>query len=465
MTDGAVQTLRSVNPARPDEIVAEVAVLSTNETDSVLDRSRGAAKEWAAAGPRRVAALGSFAAALEQREDSLADLIMREVGKPLAEARGEVARAASILRYFAQRALDPEAVTYPSPDGASELVARRTPLGTVLLVCPWNFPLAIPIWKAAPALAFGNSVLLKPAGPAIGVASVIAECATESLPSGVLEVTFVRGCDLGPLLDDERVDGVSFTGSTEVGHDLIARSAGRGVPVQAEMGGHNAAVVLDDADVARAADAIVAGATGYAGQKCTATRRVVTVPDVHQSLIEAICSRWGELGVGDPAKDSNQVGPLIDARAVEDFEAAVTAGLDQGGTLLARTEVSAGDGHFVSPVFIGLDDPQATVNQEETFGPLLTVLAAADTADAVRIANSTRFGLVAAVHGRDLNRAATVAKELDCGMQRVNTPTTGVDFYAPFGGAGVSSYGPREQGEAAREFFTEWRTITVAPVE
>jgi aldehyde dehydrogenase (NAD+) len=457
-------SLMSFEPANPSRVVAELPAISSADADSLVGRCGSAAPAWAANGFARSAALGSFADALEKRTDDLGDLIAREVGKPIGEARAEVGRAAAILRFYAQQALAPDAVAFPSPDGSSRVSARRVPLGTVLLVCPWNFPLAIPIWKAAPALAYGNTVLLKPAGAAIGVGAAIAEAASEALPDGVLEVLNVRGRDLGSLLDDARIAGVSFTGSTQVGMSLIERVAARSGHVQAEMGGHNAAIVLDDADVDRAADAIVAGATGYAGQKCTATRRVVTLPVIHDALVEALKVRWEALRVGDPLEPGVTVGPLIDEDAVDEYETALAGALDDGGELLEKTAPSRFfQGHFVSPALMALDDPDATANQEETFGPLLTVIRARDIDHAVEIANGTRYGLTGAVHGRDLDRATAVAQRLDTGMQRVNATTTGVDFYAPFGGTGASSYGPREQGEAAREFYTEWRTLMVTP--
>jgi acyl-CoA reductase-like NAD-dependent aldehyde dehydrogenase len=461
----ADQTLLvSVEPAHPDRVVAAVAPTSPGELESALEEARAARAAWAASGPARSAALSALADELGARAPGLADLIAREVGKPIGEARGEVARAQGILRYYAQQALDADGLVFPSPDGVSTLSARRAPLGTVLLVCPWNFPLAIPIWKAAPALAYGNTVLLKPAGPAIGVAAELADCARAALPEGVLEVLFLRGRDLGAALDDPRVSGVSFTGSTSVGLGLVERLARRGAPVQAEMGGHNAAIVLEDADLAHAADLIVAGAATFAGQKCTATRRVVAVAAVRDRLVEQLRRRWSALAIGDPLDEGVAVGPVIDGAAVAEVDAAVAGAVAAGGEVLARGEVGEHGGWFAAPALIALDDPAAEANQVETFGPVLTVLGVAGAEEAVEVANATPYGLVGAVHGSDLGRAAAVAERLHCGMRRVNLATTGVDFYAPFGGAGASSYGPREQGQAAREFFTEWHTLTVAPV-
>jgi aldehyde dehydrogenase (NAD+) len=464
LVDTPLGTLISTNPAAPGQTVATVRLATPEDLASAVERASAAQAGWGRSGSARSAALTAFADALAARTEELVELIVAEVGKPVAEARGEVARALAIIRYYAQQALAPEGLVFPSPDGVSALSARREPLGTVLVVAPWNFPLAIPIWKAAPALAYGNVVLLKPAAAAVGVAAAIADCAAAALPDDVLAVTLVRGADLGDLLDDPQIAAVTFTGSTQVGSALIERLARRGAPIQAEMGGQNPAIVLSDADLDRAAEAIVSGAAAFAGQKCTATRRVIAVADIRDALVERLRERWSALRVGDPRDPEVTVGPVIDAAARDEVRQASTAALAEGGELLATAPVPESDGHYVAPALVALDDPRAPANQEETFGPLLTVLRARDTERALELANATPFGLVGAVHGRDLGRATAVATNLRCGMQRVNAPTSGVDFYAPFGGTGASSYGPREQGEAAREFFTSWRTLTVTPV-
>jgi aldehyde dehydrogenase (NAD+) len=230
------------------------------------------------------------------------------------------------------------------------------------------------------------------------------------------------------------------------------------------MGGHNAAIVLEDADLDHAAKLLVSGATAFAGQKCTATRRVVALGGIHDALVERLQHHWSQIRVGDPLDESITSGPVIDAAAVDDVERSLAGALSAGGELLARAPLPHSQGHYVAPALVALDDPQADANQQETFGPLLTLLRAEDPDHAVELANATAFGLVGAVHGRDIDAAARLATRLECGMVRVNASTTGVDLYAPFGGTGASSYGPSEQGKAAREFFTEWRTTVIAPV-
>jgi aldehyde dehydrogenase (NAD+) len=454
-------TLRSFDPSHPDRVVAEAEEPSADALEATLAAALRAQAEWSADAPGRSAALGAFAEAIAAREAELTEGMVREVGKPVSESRAEVARAVAILRYYAQVALDPEGELFPGSAPQASVVVRRRPLGVVLAINPWNFPLAIPIWKAAPALAYGNAVVAKPAGPAIGLGRMIAAAAAESLPAGVLAVAFLSGSRAGELLDDPRIAGVTFTGSTEVGLEVAARMAARGAPAQAEMGGQNPAIVLDDADPAAAAERIVAGAMSYSGQKCSATRRAIAVGAIADPFTAELAARVEALAVGDPAREDTVVGPLIDAAAVEAFEARVAGALERGAQRVAVADRPQGPGHFVAPTLLALDDPEDEVNQEETFGPLLTLIRVADEESALAVANSTRFGLVGAVHGRDIDRAAALAARLDCGLQRVNAPTPGVDYYVPFGGEGLSGVGPREQGRAAREFFTSSRTLTV----
>jgi aldehyde dehydrogenase (NAD+) len=454
-------TITSIDPARPGEVVASAEPPDAGEVSAAVGTAVGAQRRLARSAPDRAAALHAFADAIAARE-GLAELITREVGKPIVEARGEVARAVAILRYYAQAAFDPVGEIYPGSAPGARVLVRREPLGVVLAICPWNFPLAIPLWKAAPALAYGNSVILKPAASAIGVAAEIAAVAGSVLPDGVLTVLNIPGADLGGLLDDERIAAATFTGSTATGLSVAERLARRGAPAQAEMGGQNPAIVLADADPAAAAELVVAGAMPFAGQKCTATRRVIAVDAIADRLEEELAAAVAGLPVGDPAAAETLVGPLIDAAAAERFEGRVSGALERGARPLAAAQPPAGGaGFFVPPTLLATEDPGDEVNREETFGPLLTLIRVPDPAAAVSVANATSYGLVGAVHGADVAAATAVAERLGCGLIRVNAATPGVDYYAPFGGEKRSSFGPREQGRAAREFFTTTRTVTV----
>ena len=455
-----MSVITSIDPARPDEVVASAEPPDADQVSAVV-AAAAAQRRWSGSAPERAAALHGFADALAAHE-GLAELITREVGKPIVEARGEVARAVAILRYYAQVAFDPVGEIYPGSVPGASVSVRREPLGVVLAICPWNFPLAIPLWKAAPALAYGNSVIVKPAAAAIGVAAEIAAVAADVLPAGALAVLNVPGAGLGPLLDDERIAAATFTGSTATGLSVAERLARRGAPAQAEMGGQNPAIVLADADPAAAAEKIVAGAMHYAGQKCTATRRVIALDAVADRLEEQLAAAVAALPVGDPTAPETLVGPLIDGAAVDQFEERVGGALARGARSLATAQPPAGGaGFFVAPTLLATDDPGDEVNREETFGPLLTLIRVADADAAVSVANATSYGLVGAVHGTDVALAAALAGRLECGLVRVNAATPGVDYYAPFGGEKRSSFGPREQGRAAREFFTTTRTVTI----
>ncbi len=271
------QTIKSTNPFDPVDVVAEAEVSTAAAVDAALGAAVEAQGAWAADAMLRSRSLAALGEAVARRRDEFAALMVREVGKPVAEAEGEVERALAILRFYSQVALDPDGETLPGSTPGARVVVRREPLGVVLAICPWNFPLAIPLWKAAPALAYGNSVLLKPAAAAIATAALLADCAAEALPEAVLTGLVMPGSQAGELLDDERIAAVTFTGSTGTGISVAERMARRAAPAQAEMGGQNPAVVLEDADVDAAAAAIVGGAMGYAGQKCTATRRVIAL--------------------------------------------------------------------------------------------------------------------------------------------------------------------------------------------
>ncbi len=455
------QQIVSRSPQDSTDLVVSAPAATVEQVQTAVIRARAAAHEWSTApAVQRATALHAAANAVAGAATELADLIVREVGKPIGESHGEVARGVAILRYFAQQALDPDGETYPSADGRALLLARRRPRGTVGLITPWNFPIAIPLWKAAPALAFGNAVVLKPAPDASAVAIRLEELVRTALPDGVLQVV-IGSAKAGQALV-ESVDAVSFTGSAAVGRSVAVAAARRGIAAQCEMGGQNASIVLPDADIEHTASIIANAAMGYAGQKCTATSRVVIVGDP-APLTQALVAAVEHLACGDPADEATVVGPVINEAARARVLEAAAAAVASGGRVLTGARPGAGDGWFVQPTLIDGVKPDSTVAQEEVFGPLCALLTAPDVEDALQIANGVPFGLAASVFTRDLNIALDLAHRLDVGLARINAPTSGVDFHAPFGGEKDSSYGPREQGKAARDFYTSTRTITIAP--
>lgn len=454
--------IKSFNPADPSDLVAEREEASPAAIGTALDEAGAAQPGWAASAAERSAALSRLERELTANAARFEELITREVGKPATEARGEVQRAIAILRFYAQVALDPLGEIFPGSAPGTRISVTREPLGVIFAICPWNFPLAIPLWKLAPALAYGNAALLKPASEAIGVAGLLAECIDRSLPDGICTVVNLSGRSTAAALDDERIKAVTFTGSTAVGLGVAAQMAARGAPAQAEMGGQNPAIVLADADLEAAADDILYASMGYAGQKCTATRRVIVTGEISDRFTEALATRIEALTVGDPTREEVVVGPLISGRALDEFDDDVAGAIRAGAEVIARAEAPSSTGFLPAPTLLREDRTDATVNQEETFGPLVTLIEVADEAAAVAAANATPFGLSSSVHSRDVARAAAISGRIRSGLQRVNLPTSGVDFYAPFGGEGRSSFGPREQGRASREFFTSTRTMTVA---
>jgi len=456
-----VTTIESRSPQAPSDLVVRVPDTTPEEVATAAGSARAAAAGWAREPAHaRAAALHACAEAVVAATGELTDLVVREVGKPLGEAGAEIGRGVAILRYFAQQALQPEGEVYPPADGVSLLHTRRRPHGVVGLITPWNFPVAIPLWKAAPALAFGNAVLLKPAPQSSAVALRLAELFAGALPDGVLTVLTGLGGTGEATVD--AADAVSFTGSVAAGRAVARRAVERGIPVQCEMGGQNAAIVLPDANQDAAAAAIAAAAMGYAGQKCTATSRVIVVGDP-APFTERLAAAVQALPVGDPADPATVVGPLIESRPREAIRAAVRRASAGGARVLTGVREPDGDGWFQAPTLLADVPPEDDLYREEYFGPVCVVLPAQSADAAVRVANDVRHGLVAAVYTRDLAAALTLANQLDVGMVKVNAPTTGVDFHAPFGGEKESSYGPREQGTAARDFYTRSVTVTLTP--
>jgi aldehyde dehydrogenase (NAD+) len=453
-----LSALVSRSPQAPHHVVAEAEPIRPSEVTRIAARARARGQEWAGLqGGARAAALRAAGDAMWTARRELEDLVVTEVGKPRVEARGEVERAVAIVHYYAQRALDPLGETYP-PAQPGLLYTHRRPRGVAGLITPWNFPLAIPVWKAAPALAAGNAVLLKPSTQALGIARALTDILQASLPE-----------DLVHMVPGERVtaeaviaasDVVSFTGSDAVGRSVALAATRAGIPVQAEMGGQNAALVLPDADPAATARTLVAAATAFAGQKCTATRRIITVGDP-SVLADALTAEWEAAAPADPSEETTTVGPVISAQARATVLDAAAEAQRSGARIARPADKSHDGGWFVPPALVFGLDPGHRLLQEETFGPIAAVVRARDADEAVRITNGVRHGLVASVHGRDLGEVLDVVGRLDCGLVKVNAPTTGVDYYVPFGGDGDSSIGPREQGRTALDFYSSTQTVTL----
>jgi alpha-ketoglutaric semialdehyde dehydrogenase len=454
----------SLNPADPADRIGTFTPGGGIDVDRAVKAAREAAARYAALPAQtRADALNRVAARVEARAAELTGLIVREVGKPLVEARGEVARTAAILRYHAQAALDPDGDTFPSADGRSLLMARRRPRGVVGLITPWNFPIAIPAWKLAPALAYGNACVWKPSPFSPACAEALMQCLAPELPEPAVQLVQGNGDAGAALVGHRGVNAISFTGSVATGASVARTAVERGAAAQCEMGGQNASIVLADADVEAAAATIAAAAMGYAGQKCTATSRVLCEAPVLGQMREALAAAVAGLRIEDPADEACRVGPLISPEARDAATAAVARGVEAGGRLLTGGSALDAPGNYLAPALVEVSDPGAELAQEEVFAPVCAIMGAADAGAAVELANGVRHGLVTAVFTRDLDRVLELTDRLDTGLVRVNQPTSGVDLHTPFGGEKASGLGPREQGKAAREFYTSLRTVLIAP--
>jgi alpha-ketoglutaric semialdehyde dehydrogenase len=455
-----------LNPSDAEDVVGLVPSGTPEDVQAAVAAANDALPTWRAlAGPARAEHLYRWSASIAGRQEELAQAMAREVGKPIAEARGEVGRCVAILRYYAGEAVRGIGDVIPSQVPGALQFTLRQPLGVVALITPWNFPLAIPLWKAAPALAFGNTVVWKPAEVASHMATLLAETAAQAeLPAGVFNVLLGSGSVLGePLLAHESVAGVSFTGSSAVGARVAAAAASRNKRYQTEMGGKNVAIVLPDADLDLAASLIAAGAMRYAGQKCTATSRAVVDRRVEEALLVKLKQRVESLLLGPVTDAKAAVGPMISADARRSVVEALRTSPGRrvsGGAAVEEAPFSKG--YFFRPAIVAEVEPDSALAQEELFGPVLAVLRAEDLEGAIALANQTRYGLSASLFTRDISNALKYIHSIEAGLVRVNGDTTGVDPHAPFGGFKGSSSGSREQGPAAREFYTEIKTVQVS---
>ncbi len=461
---GSGPPVRSVNPARPNEIVAEGNSATRADVDDAVHSASEALPGWAATPIHsRGAVLGAAAAVVDLNAEHWGLELAVEEGKTRAEGVAEVRRAAQILRYYAAEGDRAAGEIFASPRAGERILVTRKPVGVVGVITPFNFPIAIPAWKVAPALVHGNTVVWKPAGSVPLLAMRLAQALTRAgLPPGVLNLV-IGDSEVGEtLFNHDGVAAISFTGSTGVGRRIAAAAAARGVPVQAEMGGKNAAVVLDDADFDLAVEQVMLGAFRCAGQKCTATSRLILTEGLADRFIAALVRRADALVVGDPADHRTEMGPVI----ADSAQASVTAGVDGARSQGARVLAGGGPysdgplsrGFFVAPTIVELDGP-ADIWAEELFGPVLAVRRAPDAEEAFALANNSEFGLSAAVFTQDLTRVLQAMESIDVGVLHVNSESAGADPHVPFGGVKRSGLGPKEQGAAAREFFTHTTTV------
>jgi aldehyde dehydrogenase (NAD+) len=460
------ETYSKVNPMRPSQTVGTFSASTDADVDAAVGSAATAFREWSALpAARRASYLTAAAASLDRRAEEIARDMSTEMGKPLREARGETARAAQILRFAASEAFRPVGELFEQSLTGRQVFTRRRALGVVGLITPWNFPIAIPVWKLAPALIYGNTVVLKLAYEAPLTGLHVAEAFAEAeLPAGVLNVLTGRGATVGAaLVEDRRVRAISFTGSVATGHGVRDTATSLGKRVQLELGGHNPMIVMDDADLSRAAEAAYAGAFWSAGQKCTATRRLYVQDSVYDAFREALLERIERGRVGDPLDPDVEVGPIVNESQFDEVMGAIERGKREGGTVISGGERADADGYLIAPtVFEGVAD-DAFLSCEEVFGPVTSLYGFETLDEALARANAVEFGLSAALFTSNLAHATRFSDEAEAGLIHVNSQTAGAEVHVPFGGIKASGFGPHEQGRAAIEFYTEIVTVYVDP--
>jgi aldehyde dehydrogenase (NAD+) len=456
------ETYEQRNPWRPSRVTGVYQASGREDVEAAVSAAADAFPDWASLpAPSRAAFFHRAADALDSRAEVIAKDMTAEMGKPLREARMETARAATILRFAGGEAWRPIGEVYAASVPLQRLYTVRRPLGVVGLITPWNFPIAIPVWKLAPALIHGNTVVLKLAHDSPRTGLHVAEAFAEAgLPPGVLNVLTGSGSTVGSaIVESPAVRAISFTGSVPVGHGVREAATARGCRVQLELGGHNPLIVTADAELDRAAEAAYAGAFWSAGQKCTATRRILVEEPAYDAFRRKLLARIAAGKVGDPEDPATEVGPLVTEQAFDDVLAAIERGRGEGGAVAAGGERADDEGFVVAPtVFADVAD-DAYLSCEEVFGPVTSLYRFASLDEALERANAVPFGLSASIFTRDLHAVHRFSEELQAGILHVNSQTAGADVHVPFGGIKGSGHGPHEQGRAALEFFTDAVTV------
>jgi aldehyde dehydrogenase (NAD+) len=462
---GGEATGESVNPSNLDEVVARYPKGTAADVDEAVKAARAAFPAWSEASPEvRSDVLDKAGTIIMSRAKELGTLLSREEGKTLPEGTGEVMRAARILKYFAGEALRRHGQTLESTRPSIDVTTHREAIGVFGLITPWNFPIAIPAWKSAPALAFGNTIVLKPATPTPAIAHALAQILIEAgAPPGVFNLVIGEG-DVGrAIVGHPGIDGISFTGSQMVGASVAESAAKRQARVQLEMGGKNPLVVLDDADLDRAVMCAIDGAFFGTGQRCTASSRIIVTEGIHDRFVEAMAEKARSLRVGDALDPNTQIGPAVSEAQLEQNLNYVKIARDEGGTVLTGGEPLTLDkrGYYMAPTVIADTAPDQRINCEEVFGPVASTVRVRDYEEALAVANRGEFGLSAGIVTGSLKYSRDFRRRIRAGMVMVNLPTAGVDYHVPFGGTRKSSYGAREQGFAAVEFYTQTKTVYI----
>ena len=455
----------NTSPANRDDVIGTYARGDAARVDQAVSAALAAQPSWAAASPQlRHDVLERAGALIVERKDELGRLLAREEGKTIAEAVGETVRASQVFKFFAGEALRNTGDAVASVRPGIDVMIEREAVGVIGLITPWNFPIAIPAWKLAPALAYGNAVVMKPAELTPGCAWELAKILDEAgCPAGIFNLVMGPGSKVGArIVEHQDIAAVSFTGSVATGRQVAVDCAARGQKVQLEMGGKNPMVVVDDADLDVAVGACLNGAFFSTGQRCTASSRLIVTAGIHDAFLDKLTAAAADLVIGDPLDSKTQIGPVVDQgqldQNLEYLALAATEGCDVRGGGLGND-----NGYFMHPAIFAGASNQMRVSREEIFGPMASVIKVADYDEALAVANDTEFGLSSGICTTSLKLATDFRRNAKAGMVMVNLPTAGVDYHVPFGGRKGSSYGPREQGSYAREFYTTVKTSYIAP--
>ena len=464
----ATDTVANINPSDTSDIVGEYASATPDDARRAVDAARNSFTEWADSGlEARKDVLDKIGNELIARKEELGSLLSREEGKPLAEGIGEVGRSGQFFQYYGAEVLRQMGEHTASVRPGVDVDVSREPLGVIGIVTPWNFPMAVAAWKIAPALAFGNSVVLKAAELVPASALALTEIISRSgLPDGVFNLVTGPGSTTGDALTrSPDVDAISFTGSVAVGRRIARNTTENMARVQLEMGSKNALLVLNDADIDLAVQCAINGAYFGTGQKCTASSRLVVEAGIHDEFVDKMVAAMKQLIVGHALDAATQIGPVVDERQFEQNLRYLEIAADEGATLVAGgdTPSRATNGYFMTPTLFADTTNDMRVNRDEIFGPISCVIKVDDFDEALAVANDTEFGLTAGIMTTSLKRAAQFRRQSKSGCVMINLPTAGTDYHVPFGGRKASSFGPREQGQYAREFYTVVKTSYSLP--
>lgn len=453
----------NINPSDTSDLIGTYALASIAQTQQAIDAAHTAFPSWSRSPiQQRSEMLDNIGNEILARKQQLGELLSREEGKTLPEGIGEATRAAHIFKFFGAQVLRQKGDFFDSVRPGIDVTVTRTGVGVAGLILPWNFPIAIPAWKIAPALAYGNCVVFKPSELVPATAHAMAEIIVNAgIPAGVFNLVMGHGESVGAtIVNSPKVQAVSFTGSIKTGRSVAASAVARMAKIQLEMGGKNPLVVLDDADLPTAVDCAVQGAFFSTGQRCTASSRLIVTDGIHDRFVKAMVERMSSLVTDHALKAGTDIGPVIDQRQLDQDLKYLQVGLGEGANLAYGGEQVARDtpGFYLTPALFTETDNTMRINQEEIFGPIASVIRVKDYDEALATANDTEFGLSSGVVTTSLKYASDFKRNIQAGISFVNLPTSGVDYHVPFGGTKSSSYGAREQGQYAEEFYTTVKT-------